>query len=60
MNSNLTASERKLRNVLSSYSSVQPDHNNDWQMAGQKQQIDVKFSLPESDSDMRICRAEWS
>ena len=36
------------------------DHNNDWQMAGQKQQIDIKFSLAESDSDLRISRAECS
>ena len=36
------------------------DHNSDWQTVGQKQQIDVKFSLPESDSDLRICRAECS
>ena len=31
------------------------DHNSDWQVAGQKQQIDLKFSLPESDSVLRIC-----
>ena len=36
------------------------DHNSDWQVAGQKQQIDLKFSLPESDSDLRICCAECS
>ena len=31
------------------------DHNSDWQVAGQKQQIGLKFSLPESDSVLRIC-----
>jgi len=36
------------------------DHNSDWQVADEKQQIDLKFSLPESDSDLRICYAECS
>ena len=36
------------------------DHNSEWQVADQKQQIDGRFSLPESDSDLRICCAEWS
>ena len=35
------------------------DDNSDLQVAGQKQQIDL-FSLPESDSDLRICCAECS
>ena len=36
------------------------DHNSDWQVVDQKQQIDLKVSLPESDSDLRICCAECS
>ena len=60
MNSNITASERKLRMFFNLIHLSDEDHNNDWQMAGQKQQIDVKFSLTESDSDLRICRAECS
>ena len=31
------------------------DHNSDWQVAGQKQQIDLKFSVSESVSVLRIC-----
>ena len=61
MNSNTTVSERINQEMISHLIHLSDqDHRGDWQVAGQKQQIDLKFSVPESDSDLRMCCAECS